>query len=412
MLSAYDADSHKRWHQGLVRYLKDEALPDGQPLNFTVLTLPARFFSWRIRGNALSWALGEKTVLQSQKWDAIIATSMVDLATLKGLVPCLAGVPTCVYFHENQFAYPVTLHSHKTIEPQMVTLYSALAANKVCFNSEYNKSTFLAGVTALLKKLPDQIPQGVVENIQQKSQVLPVPIEPEYFALAANTLPQSTALKASCTSEAPSRLKTFGVLEQPLTLVWNHRWEYDKCPELLLAIVQYLCETAPNLHLRFHIVGQKFRQVPKAFESLHLLLTQKNWLGEWGYLPRAEYLAVLKNSHIVLSTAAHDFQGLAVMDAVAAGCVPLLPHRVAYPDFFSSDYLFGLGGIDTVTDSAVDNVTDHSAESLLAAQAAQAIIAYCQAPNHLQTPNIDRLSWPVLKQQYVQLFDALVTHTY
>ncbi|WP_053981968.1 tRNA-queuosine alpha-mannosyltransferase domain-containing protein [Marinagarivorans algicola] len=403
VLSAYDADSHKRWHQGLVRYLKNECLSFGQPLNFTVLTLPARFFSWRIRGNALSWALGKQAVLQSQKWNAIIATSMVDLATLKGLVPCLASVPTCVYFHENQFAYPTTSHGHNSIEPQMVTLYSALAANKVCFNSEYNKSTFLAGVAALLKKLPDQIPFGIVENIQQKSQVLPVPIEPEYFALADNSQSQSTTLHSADTLKFPRELTTFDTLEEPLTIVWNHRWEYDKCPELLLAIVQQLDKMAPHLNLRWHVVGQRFRQVPKAFEALQTLLMQKNWLGEWGYLPRPEYLSVLKSSHIVLSTAAHDFQGLAVMDAVAAGCVPLLPHRVAYPEFFAGDYLFGSAG-------ACEAVTQK--ECLLAEQAAHAIINHYQGANPLSAPNIDKLNWLTLKQQYAQLFDTLVTHQY
>src|SRR5690606_31607509 len=52
LLSAYDADSHRRWREGLVRELPQHA--------WTVLALPPRHFSWRIRGNALSWAFGER----------------------------------------------------------------------------------------------------------------------------------------------------------------------------------------------------------------------------------------------------------------------------------------------------------------------------------------------------------------
>jgi len=91
LLSAYDAHSHRRWRQGLVA-----AFPEWR---WTVLTLPPRFFSWRVRGNSLSWAFSERETLE-QSYDVLVATSMTDLSALKGLVPAL------VYCHENQFAYP------------------------------------------------------------------------------------------------------------------------------------------------------------------------------------------------------------------------------------------------------------------------------------------------------------------
>ncbi|MEM1008468.1 MAG: DUF3524 domain-containing protein, partial [Myxococcota bacterium] len=47
LLSAYDAQSHRQWWKGLVRALDH--------WNWCVKTLPARYFSWRFRGNALSW---------------------------------------------------------------------------------------------------------------------------------------------------------------------------------------------------------------------------------------------------------------------------------------------------------------------------------------------------------------------
>ena len=47
LLSAYDAPSHKRWREGLVTHCSD--------YHWDVLALPARYFSWRIRGNPLSW---------------------------------------------------------------------------------------------------------------------------------------------------------------------------------------------------------------------------------------------------------------------------------------------------------------------------------------------------------------------
>ena len=172
LLSAYDAASHRRWREGLVA-----AFPDHE---WQVLALPARHFSWRIRGNSLIWANSDRPVLE-RGYDLIVSTSMVDLATLKGLVPSLANVPAVVYFHENQFAYPTRERQFDSVEPKMVTLYAALAADRIAFNSDYNRSTFMGGVETLLASLPDAVPAGIVESLAAKSVVLPVPLENPCF---------------------------------------------------------------------------------------------------------------------------------------------------------------------------------------------------------------------------------------
>ena len=48
-----------------------------------------------------------------------------------------------------------------------------------------------------------------------------------------------------------------------LEVVWNHRWEYDKGPERLLAVVKRIYEE--KLNCRLHIVGQQFKQAPEEF---------------------------------------------------------------------------------------------------------------------------------------------------
>ncbi len=361
MLSAYDADSHQRWHQGLVKHL---------PYVFNVQCLPARYFSWRIRGNPLTWALGHHAALTAKPWDVIIATSMVDLATLKGLMPEFASVPTLVYFHENQFAYPTTAHSYQSIEPQMVSLYSALAATQIVFNSHFNQKTFLHGVADLLKKMPDHIPPGIVPLLENKSTVIPVPLDNVYFDLA------------------PKRIKNTA---QSFTLVWNHRWEYDKGPELLLAIIQQLQLKIPTQKMCWHIVGQQFRTAPKVFDEIKKQLSAHNWLGQWGYLTRADYQQVLQQSDGVLSTALHDFQGLAVMEATAAGCIPILPNRVAYPDFFAADYLYDVAG-------------DIHMQAFNACQKIMALMALEQLPS---APTLQNYAWPSLQSHYQTLIQTL-----
>jgi hypothetical protein len=85
LLSAYRAGSHAAWADWLLA-------SQGQ-WRWQRLERPGRFFAWRIRGNPLSWL----DQLPASVPDLIVATSMVDLATLKGLFPRLARAPV-IYF--------------------------------------------------------------------------------------------------------------------------------------------------------------------------------------------------------------------------------------------------------------------------------------------------------------------------
>jgi glycosyltransferase involved in cell wall biosynthesis len=53
----------------------------------------------------------------------------------------------------------------------------------------------------------------------------------------------------------------------------------------------------------------------------------------WGYaVDRAEYAHWLWQCDVVVSTARHEFFGLAVAEALACGCLPVLPEALAYPE--------------------------------------------------------------------------------
>ncbi|AWF82099.1 DUF3524 domain-containing protein [Microbulbifer sp. A4B17] len=322
LLSAYDADSHKRWREGLVK-----AFPEWQ---WTLLTLPPRYFSWRIRGNSLSWGRGKPAQVLKQGWDLIVATSMTDLSALRGLVPEIVGVPTVVYFHENQFAYPVSSDAFRSIEPQLLNIYTALACDLVLFNSEYNRRTLLEGTEKLLKRFPDCVPQGVCEEIKEKSRVLPVPIEDIVFDSRAN----DEVFSWSCRAEN-AYLGEAG--EDTLIISWAARWEYDKGADRLLEILRGL--KASNVKFVVNLMGQSFRNSPTEFTQI-----QEEFAGHlliFGYLESAkDYRQVLRHSHIFLSTAYHEFQGLAVMEAAILGATPLVPDEQCYPEFYPKPFLY------------------------------------------------------------------------
>lgn len=352
LLSAYDAGSHKRWREQLVA---------SQPgFHWEVLALPPRFFRWRIRGNALTWL--QEPALKAP-YDLLIVTSMVDLASLKGFHPHLARTPTILYMHENQFAYPDSGRQHSSAEPKMVNLYSAIAADTVLFNSEWNRQSFLSEAYRFLDKMPDGLPDGLINGIREKSQIVPVPIEDRLFTEGAETINR----------QCPH-------------LLWNHRWEYDKAPDRLLLLLNALSEAGQDF--RVSVVGEQFRSQPEAFARIREAHSGR--IVNWGYLEsRADYDRLLAEADVVLSTALHDFQGLSVLEAMASGCLALAPDRLAYPEYVPAAQLYA------------SHENDPAAEADAAVQCLGRLLAKPPAP--LQ-PNAWRLS--ELQKKYYKVISA------
>ncbi|MFT7220172.1 MAG: glycosyltransferase involved in cell wall biosynthesis [Candidatus Azotimanducaceae bacterium] len=299
LLSPYDAMSHGLWRRGLADFLTATG-------RFDVIesVLPPRYFSWRTRGNALTYAM--QTELQVD-FDLIIATSMTDLSALRGMNRHLAQVPAMLYFHENQFFYP-DQQGQGIVERQITSIYAALSAERLFFNSAYNRDSFLAGAENLLKKMPDHVPAGIKNALEARARVNPV---------ALGVVPIEHI------AQQP---------DLPLSIVWNHRWEHDKAPERLLEIVVKLTER--DFPFSLSLFGQRFKQRPQAFQEIITELTTHGRAGQIAFIPdRAAYLAALGSHHVVLSTASHEFQGLAVLEAIQMGCIPVTPDALCYPEY-------------------------------------------------------------------------------
>ena len=357
LLSAYAAGSHRQWREVLGAMLPD--------YSFEVLELPARHFNWRVRGNALYWSMAERAVLE-REYDLLLATSMVDLAALRGLVPPLARLPTIVYFHENQFAYPERSGQQGLVEAQVTSLYTALAADLLLFNSAYNRDSFLAGAAGLLEKLPDFVPPDVVEHLGVRSDVLPVPLKP-----------------VAATSER-------GRAAVP-RLQWLGRFEYDKGGELLAAI---LCELErAGLDYELAITGQQFRRTPEVFSRIQAEYGER--IVQFGYIEsRHEYLDQLARADIALSTAWQEFQGLAVMEAVQRGAIPVVPDRLAYTEIYPQSCRYASVRGDDASEARA---------------AAQRIVATCAAlkDGTAVMPDLAAYEVPALAPRYRSLFESV-----
>lgn len=296
-IEPYYGGSHRAFLDGLVRHSRHA---------WAVLTMPARKWKWRMRGAALSFARQ-----LDQPFDLLFVTDFLDLATLVGLEPeRLAAVPKVVYLHENQLTYPVEREDERDYQFGFTNITTCLAADRVFFNSEFHRREFLDAAHHLLRRMPDQVPGGVREAIAERSAVLPLGCD-----------------LAELDLDAPPR-------EGPALILWNHRWEYDKGPEDFFSVLFDLADE--GLPFRVAVAGETFRQAPIIFDVARRRLAEH--IEHFGYLKsRGAYARLLHRADIAVSTALHEFFGIAAVEAMYCGCFPLWPNRLTYPELLPEE---------------------------------------------------------------------------
>jgi glycosyltransferase involved in cell wall biosynthesis len=287
-------------HRAFLDNWRDRSMHD-----WTLLTLPATKWKWRMRHSSVTLAEQAKELIsKGAHWDLILATDMLNLAEFKGLIdPDVARLPAVAYFHENQLTYPTQGDEKRDYHFAMNNLVSCLAADQVWFNSKFHRNSFVSAVDEWLTRMPDNCLPGAAETIKSRSLVMPQGYE---------AMP-----------ERPDRKKG------PLRILWSGRWEYDKNPDCFFAALRLLKDK--RVAFRLSVIGQQFSGCPAIFE--HARNEFADSIDRWGYQPtRDEYVACLHEADVVVSTAQHEFFGVAAVEAIAAGARPLLPRRLAYPE--------------------------------------------------------------------------------
>jgi glycosyltransferase involved in cell wall biosynthesis len=270
-----------------------------------LLTMPARKWKWRMRGGALYLA----DRLPERFPDVLLVSDFLDLATFTALRPDpVARIPSVAYFHENQLTYPVRNEDERDFQFGLTNITTCLAADRVAFNSSYHRESFLTATEELFGKMPDFVPEGTTRRIRARSDVVPVGVD----------LSPIDALRRKMTPR-----------EGPLRILWNHRWEFDKNPGAFFRVIERLDHVGLDFELA--VAGQSFRHVPDVFEWAEQRFADR--IEVFGTIQsRQRYLEVLLESDVVVSTAIHEFFGISVVEAVYAGCTPLLPDRLSYPE--------------------------------------------------------------------------------
>ena len=304
VLEPYYGGSHKSFLAGLCRNL---------PFAFDFMTLPARKWKWRMRLSAPFYA--QELHKSGRRYDRILCSTFVDVAAFRGLAPpWVREVPLLTYFHENQFAYPTQFEDERDLNYALTNVTTALSSDRIAFNSLYNLESFMEGLEETLKHSYDLKLENTVEEILNKSRVLPPGID---FSIIDS-------------AEKKNR-------SGPPVILWNHRWEHDKDPDSFFEALFDLDREGIDFSLV--VLGESFKSHPEIFDDAKKRLSEK--VLHFGYVrSRKDYARWLKHGSLVVSTAKHEFFGIAILEAVRAGCRPLLPRRLSYPELFPEDFLY------------------------------------------------------------------------
>lgn len=301
----YFGGSHRSWAEGLARHTRHD---------LRLVTHAGGFWKWRMEGAALTLAEQiDEVVAVWGRPDVVLASDMVHLPALVGFARrSLADVPVVLYMHENQLTYPTPPDTPRNDTYAMTNWLSLAVADRVVFNSEHHRRELLGQLPRFLRRSPDHRHLDRLAAVEAATTVLPVGVDLDRFS---RPRPDDGG---------------------PPVVLWNHRWEYDKGPG---AFFDALVEVAgTGVDFRVIVAGERFTRTPEAFEQGRRALGDR--VTHFGTSADDDYPTLLARADIVVSTSRHEFFGVAVVEAIAAGAFPLLPRRLAYPELVGGDEAF------------------------------------------------------------------------
>lgn len=366
VVEPYYGGSHRAFIESLRRHSRHE---------YSLATLPARHWKWRMRSAPLAVLEAVTTAIVDDGIpDAVLCTDMLDLPTWLGLIvrspklTSLLDVPVVAYFHENQWAYPTAPDARVDHHYGYTNLLTAIAADAVWFNSEFNSATFLEGSRQFLRRMPDAAASHDLEAIQAKSAVIAPGFEP-------------------CTIERPSHAGR-------LRIGWVGRFEHDKRPDRFLRLLELLVDR--DFEFELILLGPR----DESHQVLHRI--RECFAGRIlfdGFAEgRDEYWCWLSRIDVVVSTADHEFFGIAVCEAISAGAVPITPNGLSYVEYVPAELRY-----DTLDESAnlVSKLGDPQSRQALREQCRRSIAGFesPRSANRIDTELVKLVKAPVRRFQ-------------
>jgi glycosyltransferase involved in cell wall biosynthesis len=247
--------SHQDFAQGLVAHSRHD---------IQLVTLPARFWKWRMRGAALHFV---RAIDDLSAYDGIITSGLMSLSDFTALYGSRRP-PTLVYFHENQLTYPLAPGERMDMQFGFTDITTALCADRILFNSRFHFDQFFSALPGFISRMPEFKPRWAVAAIRKK----------------ADVLHPGCHLDATPARQPP-------LPPGPPLIVWNHRWEFDKNPEAFFSALDRMDRM--GIDFRVALLGENYQARPKVFVAAKSRFGEK--IVQYGFVEsKSDYLAWLK----------------------------------------------------------------------------------------------------------------------
>ena len=355
--------SHKRWIDDYKKYSNH---------NIQIISLPGKKWKWRMHGGAIT--LADEYNQLDFIFDIIVCSDMLNLPVFKSLCnDKLSNSKVVMYFHENQLSYPWSpfdkdLELNRDLNYYYINYTSSLISDYNYFNSQYHLDSYIVGLKKYLKKMPDFRNLNTVDLIHNNSSILPIGCE----------------LKETKNQE----------YHFPIIL-WNHRWEYDKNPELFFKVLFELYNE--KIDFKLIVLGESYNNYPEIFDIAKNKL-DKNII-HFGYCEsQEEYIKYLKLANILPVTSNQDFFGISIVEAISYGAYPILPNKLSYPELFNyslNKYLFYKNNIELKDKliSAIKNFKSNNEKIF-----------------NLSKNIYNQFNWKNISKKYDETFEKLITN--
>ncbi len=358
LVEPWFSGSHRRWANGYQRTSQHDV---------SIVSLSEGPWRWRLRAGALplSADIG-RYVSEHGRPDVLLVSGLVDVAQLLGLSRRdVRDVPVAVFQHESQIVYP-TVTGNVDAEAVLRNWLSWCAADTVLFNSAFHRQAVIDTLPVFLYQRPEADQLFALDEVLNRFEVMPVGVD----------LPPASA--------------TPTIANNPPVLLWPHRWENDKDPAGFLSALRRLRRNDVPVQL---VLAGREPAVPSEVRAT-ILDEFGDWVLAAGPFDRERYNELLAASDVVVSCAKHDFFGVAVVEAIAASCVPVLPNDLAYPEIvpepWHADALYEPGSFGSKLEALVSDI----------GQARTNVVDLADT--------MQRFSWPVIGPQLDAHLTALV----
>lgn len=293
LVEPFFAGSHRAWAEGWATH-------SGHDIRLH--TLPGSAWRWRMRGGAATVAprLADRAARDGLP-DLLVVSDMIDLGDLLGrLRRSHSAVPTALYLHENQLTYPRRPEQPLDSGLAWITWRNLTQADEIWCNSAFHRDELLSALPEFLASVPDHDQLGLLPSVERRMRVLPVGVE----------IPDA------------------GVRSHPPLVLSNQRWHDDKDVDAVARALVWLAESGAEF--RVAMVGD--HRGGRAHDIDPLLDRLGDRVVARGLVDRDTYERLLGEADVVVSAARNEFFGVAVVEAIGAGAVPVLPRAVAYPE--------------------------------------------------------------------------------